>query len=343
MSTPHAWLTPAIHPVYARLVGAELSRRGFTEETLLSGTHLTRQMLHNDRRFLSFAQFRRLVLRAQALTQCPWLGLSVGHSTHLAVHGPLGMALMACGTVAQALLLMQRFATLRERVAFIEIDNDNDQQLVVVLREELPAVEVREYLLGHVAAGLLRVLETISGQDLQAQAHISWPFAEPEWGQVYRDYCPQSSFAVGQLRIQLPRSLLTCPTLAPDPESYRLALRDCEQQLKQQQLGSLSLRVQQRLLACQGGYPTLEQMAASEHMSPRTLIRHLGDEGGNYQQLLDLVRSELACWLLLQTPLSIEAIAERLGYQDSSNFSRTFRRWLGITPRDFRQGQPAKS
>jgi AraC-like DNA-binding protein len=336
MTTPHAWLTPAIHPVYARLVGAELGRRGFTEEAMLSGTYLARQLLHNDKRFLSFAQFRRLVLRALTLSQCPWLGLSVGNSTHLAVHGALGMAVMACGTVAQALPLLQRFATLRERVAFIEVETH--EHLVVLFREELPAVEVREYLLGHVAAGLLRILETISGQDVQAQAQISWPFAEPEWAQAYRDYCPQSSFGTAQLRIELPRSLLTCATLAPDPEGYRLALRDCEQQLKQQQLGSLSMRLQQRLLACQGSYPTLEQMAASEHMSPRTLIRHLGDEGGNYQQLLDHVRSELACWLLLQTPLSVEVIAERLGYQDSSNFSRTFRRWLGITPRAFRQG-----
>ena len=49
-----------------------------------------REALHNDKRFLSFAQFRRLVLRAQALSQCPWLGLNVGDSTHLAVHGALG-------------------------------------------------------------------------------------------------------------------------------------------------------------------------------------------------------------------------------------------------------------
>ena len=70
------------------------------------------------------------------------------------------------------------------------------------------------------------------------------------------------------------------------------------------------------------------------------LIRHLREEGVNYQQLLDRVREELACWLLLHTPLSVEAIAERLGYQDTSNFSRTFKRWLGITPRAFRQQQP---
>jgi AraC-like DNA-binding protein len=339
MSTPQAWLTPSLHPVYARLVCAELSRRGFSEASLLSGTQLDREALHNDNRFLSVAQFQRLILRAQSLSQCPWLGLHVGNSTQLAVHGALGMAVMASGTVAQALLLMQRFATLRERVAFIEVESQ--QPFVLLLREEFPDIQVREYLLGHLAGGLLRVLETISGQELSSQAKISWPFAEPEWAQMYRDYCPQSSFGATQLRVELPQTLLASATLAPDPQTYRFALRDCEQQLKQQQRGSLSLRLQQRLLACQGSYPSLEQMAALEHMSPRTLIRHLREEGGNYQQLLDHVRSELACWLLLQTPLSIEAIAEQLGYQDSSNFSRTFRRWLGMTPRAFRHGEPA--
>lgn len=70
--------------------------------------------------------------------------------------------------------------------------------------------------------------------------------------------------------------------------------------------------------------------------SPRTLIRRLREEGSSYQQLLDSVREELACWLLIQTDLPVEAIAERVGYADTSNFSRTFRRWLGVTPREFR-------
>jgi AraC-like DNA-binding protein len=44
------------------------------------------------------------------------------------------------------------------------------------------------------------------------------------------------------------------------------------------------------------------------------------------------VRSELAAWWLTETQLPIERIAEKLGYQDTSNFSRTFRRWFGMPP-----------
>lgn len=67
----------------------------------------------------------------------------------------------------------------------------------------------------------------------------------------------------------------------------------------------------------------------------RTLIRRLQNEGPSYQQLLNTLREELACWLLVQTDDSIEAISNLLGYENSSNFSRTFRRWSGVTSRIF--------
>jgi AraC-like DNA-binding protein len=340
MHSEQDWLMPVVHPVYARLICADLRRKGFTERQILSGTHLQWQALHTDNSFLSFAQIRRLVLRALALSECPWLGLKVGASTQLSTHGALGVAVMACSNVAQALQLLQRFASLREGLAVVSVECQ--EHLVLVFHEQLQAPDIREYVMGHLTAGLLCLLETISGQDLRRQAKISWPFAEPAWAHVYRECSAQLEFDAPQLRIELPLTLLNQANLAADPEAYRLALRDCEQQLKHQQLGSLSQRVQQRLLACAGQYPSLAQMAATEYIAPRTLIRHLRDEGVNYQQLLDHVRAELACWLLLQTPLSIEAIAERLGYQDSSNFSRTFRRWLGVTPRAYRLGEQAE-
>jgi AraC-like DNA-binding protein len=53
--------------------------------------------------------------------------------------------------------------------------------------------------------------------------------------------------------------------------------------------------------------------------------------------LLDHHRNELARGLLESTDLAVERIAERLGYADPSNFSRTFRRWNGVNPREFRR------
>jgi AraC-like DNA-binding protein len=72
------------------------------------------------------------------------------------------------------------------------------------------------------------------------------------------------------------------------------------------------------------------------HVSARTLMRKLKQEGSSYQAQVDLVRREQAVWYLCDSKESVEAIAFKLGYKDASNFSRTFRRWLGVTPKDFR-------
>lgn len=341
MHAPADWLKPSLHPVYARLICAELRRRGFSEEEILQGTRLNWAELHGSNLFLSFEQTRRLILRALALTQCPWLGLQVGASTQLSAHGTLGYAAMAAGTVGEAMLLLQRFTDVRLRLARMDVDTHDG--FALVLKEVLMSDDVREYIVGHIVAAMLRMFETIAGQDLRARVRVQWPFPEPPWGQHYWDFCPQSEFGATQLRLELPVDVWSSPGIASDPEAFRTALRDCERQLTQIQMGTVTTRVQRRLLGCDGSYPSLEQMAELEHVSPRTLIRHLREEGMTYQRLLDGVREELACWLLTHTDLSMEAIAERLGYLDTSNFSRTFRRWLGVTPRAFREVQQTTS
>ena len=70
-------------------------------------------------------------------------------------------------------------------------------------------------------------------------------------------------------------------------------------------------------------------------MSTRTLKRKLSEEGVSYTSLLD-ERRRLQGVALLRTELSVERIAERLGYSDAANFTRAFRRWTGKSPREFR-------
>jgi AraC-like DNA-binding protein len=71
-------------------------------------------------------------------------------------------------------------------------------------------------------------------------------------------------------------------------------------------------------------------------MSPRTLKRKLAACGTTYSDLLDELRQNRAVQLLGSDQLSIEAIADRLGYSDAANFGRAFRRWTGTTPGAYR-------
>ncbi|MFT7015797.1 MAG: AraC-like DNA-binding protein [Pseudohongiellaceae bacterium] len=78
-------------------------------------------------------------------------------------------------------------------------------------------------------------------------------------------------------------------------------------------------------------------MAKIMHMSESTLQRHLAKEGTKFQQLLDKVRYRLASEYLLGTSLPVSEIAFLLGFSDTTNFRRSFRRWSNVTPSQVRE------
>jgi AraC-like DNA-binding protein len=66
-------------------------------------------------------------------------------------------------------------------------------------------------------------------------------------------------------------------------------------------------------------------------------MRRLKQESSSYQALLDETRQQRAVWYLTHSNLAIEEIAGRLGFEDTSNFSRIFKRWLGCLPSETRR------
>ncbi len=78
--------------------------------------------------------------------------------------------------------------------------------------------------------------------------------------------------------------------------------------------------------------PTLEQTAADFGVSPATLKRHLQRHGTHFQAELDQVRTHVALWLFHARRAGNEQVAQYLGFHDSANFRRSFKRWTGQTP-----------
>jgi AraC-like DNA-binding protein len=329
------WLRPSVHPVYARLLCGELRRRSIAPEQLLQGSGLTWEALHTGQAFLSLAQLQRLVTPALVLSGDPALGLSVGLSTELSSHGALGFAAASADTLGQVLQLLPRFSALRLNLVSFVLDTAGDPASLV-LQERLPDPDLRAYVLGHITGAVLRLLQSVTGQPAVPGLVLDWPLPEGPQAEALRSAVPQLRPAAPVWRLTFPRVLLALPTLAPDPEAHRAAVQLCAQRLAHSQQGSLVQRARLRLLACEGQFPGVAAMAEQERVSARTLIRRLGEEGTRYQTLLDHTRADLACWWLAQTPLPVEEIATRLGFADSSNFSRTFRRWCGQTPRAYR-------
>ncbi|MDI1259450.1 AraC family transcriptional regulator [Aquabacterium sp.] len=85
------------------------------------------------------------------------------------------------------------------------------------------------------------------------------------------------------------------------------------------------------------GEPSQTQVAQQLNCSVRTLQRRLSDQQTSFTDLLDQTRQALALSHLADPACSISEVAYLLGFADTSNFTRAFRRWTGQSPTEHRR------
>jgi AraC-like DNA-binding protein len=81
---------------------------------------------------------------------------------------------------------------------------------------------------------------------------------------------------------------------------------------------------------------TIERVARTLGMSGRSLQRQLRDEKTSFRELVDEVRREIAISHVTAGRTPITTIALLLDFSDASAFHRSFRRWTGQSPSEFR-------
>lgn len=84
------------------------------------------------------------------------------------------------------------------------------------------------------------------------------------------------------------------------------------------------------------GESSQEAVAHKLGLSLRSLQRRLSDQGTSYSRILDEVRKELALSFIEDPRHTLGEIAYLLGFADQSNFTRSFKRWHGVSPSEHR-------
>ena len=85
------------------------------------------------------------------------------------------------------------------------------------------------------------------------------------------------------------------------------------------------------------GHPTIEHAARRLGVPVRTLQRRLRERDQSFSDLVDTIRWKRAQRLLSRPAAHVNDVAKALGYADPSSFSRAFRRWAGMSPRDYQR------
>ncbi|MET0595822.1 MAG: AraC family transcriptional regulator [Polyangiaceae bacterium] len=97
----------------------------------------------------------------------------------------------------------------------------------------------------------------------------------------------------------------------------------------------------QLAVAMDGGDVSQDAIAKKLGLSARSMQRRLAEEGTRWSDVLADVRAEFAKRYLARRSISASEVAYLLGFTEPPAFFKAFKRWTGMTPREFQEGQAA--
>ncbi len=332
---------PGVPGAYALLLLDVVARWGIAAPDLLQPLNLQHSDLLQPQCRLSAQQLNALLMQALHWTGEATLAYQLGAQMRISTHGFIGFAVMTAGTVGQAAELVSRFVSVRMPYAQVQWVAGHHNVGALVIDLNLPLEPLRREILLAMCIGLTLMARTLLDRPLQGE--LRFPYARPGGFERYQPWLDLDIlFDQPVCRLTFFEVAIDTPIKMADPVASQLALQQCEAEL--QQLGwreGVAAQVRQRLMQWPQGFPDLAALAASLHLSERTLKRQLAAEHTSFSALLEQARHRRALALLGQLDVSIDSIATQLGYADAAVFIRAFRRWTGVTPARWRRNMPA--
>lgn len=275
----------------------------------------------------------------------PALGIHVGESTEAGHCGVLGYLVLSASTLAEALAQFERFQQLLyggslgaasfagDRLVFEWPPHDNT--LGVGLSDEALVFGLFHFIRMMVGD----TADTPVFADYLRQSRVRFVHQPTAPLSAYqRSGLDDISFGHPMLRVEVPIEGLALPISNRDPALFQLLNQQAEALLKvlpdgQDQFDEAVRDYLRRALP--EGRATLEGLARALALSPRTLHRRLSERNHNFASLLRQTRLELARQYMEEGRISLSEVAFMLGYSEQSAFSRAFRQWTGLTPREY--------
>ena len=333
----HSYFIPSS---YSRIVARELGLLERDLPKLLVGTDLEPEiLLAGDESRITGNQQLTVLQNARVLGDAPDFGLRLGKQLHPSAHGPIGYVALSSPNLLTALLSLRDFLPIRIPFAYLEVEEDS-QWLSCRIHYRLKADAIQSRMLLECFVLVIQsLIESFLGRKL-TEALVKLDYPPPEYAARYSQYIHSLvRFNQSGNSVQIPVAMGAELNPSGEAESYAAARSLCARLLDEVPVTSLSIsdRVKRYLLAQPVGSVTEEDVARSLYVSKRTLARRLKSEHSSYRQIRDEILSAMSSHHLRDSTLSVESIAALLGYHDSANFRRAFRRWHGVSPQEFRR------
>lgn len=309
---------------------------------LLKSVGMTPASLRNPDTLLAYPKMAELLEISASVCDCESFGLRISKDHGLLTIGSIGLYMAQQQNIAESMKVGLSYAYLHARGAVINLSPlpSTDTSSGYSLNFDLAFAQNNQYpqLIQLSIHLLYRLMKMMAGENWEP---IKITFRQPP---------PTKDMEVF-------KRLLNCPIEFNSPHNSIQAQVEIlnqkplgdEQQLKRYIEEHFHLLEAQypnelRAIVCHEitqllstGECTLENIAANLGLHPRVLQKRLKGESVSFRQLLEETRSNLACNILRESSIGLTELALQLGYAELPVFSRSFKRWHGVSPQQWRK------
>ena len=311
---------------------------GVIADDLYRAVNLDPSVLLDPDNRIPFAQVVDLYEKAAQLTGDKNFGLHVGQTVDVKVFDVVGYSALNSPTLGDAFVRVARYHSIWTDGATFTLETSKETSAIIYRYLDETIRETRqdsEMTLATVTT-LCRNIASSEFNPTSIEFQHEAPADTSEHQRLFR--CPVK-FGAPLNKLSFASTNLMLSIAKADAGLCALLDRHAEELLaKFPPRDSLVDRVRSIIASeFRGGDPSLEHVADQLGLTPRTLQRKLHELGASHNELLEQMRRQLAMQYLREREMAICEVAYLLGFSESSSFHRAFKRWTGVTPKEFRK------
>ena len=321
-----------------RTLVEEVGRAGADPLAYLAACAVDRAVLEDPNARIEPAQYDRLQELALDTIGDPALGVHMAERVNPSAFHVVGFLTGQCQTLRQAIEAFARYRKLLSDAPPPSLSEDGEVAVLTchfVAGGSERCQRLRaEFGVTSITRTAVLVLGVPAPPRLDELSHARPAYA----AEVERVLGCPVSYDSDAIRLHFPRWWLDAQRLHANPDLQRLLETQAERNLAEldaphslaAKLRALLLEDESRL---QSGMADLARVLG---VSPRSLRRKLHEEGHTFAEVVEHAMAEVARRLLEDPTVTIQSVADRLGFSEASAFHRAFKRWTGLTPTQFR-------
>jgi AraC-like DNA-binding protein len=268
----------------------------------------------------------------------PYFGLHMGEFAEAGSWSILGYLMMNCQTLGEAFEKSGRYSRIIGNLIEARAElGFNKIKAVFFTPPHAPPMS--RHCFDSTFASSVRMMRTLTGQPLNP-LEVTFIYPEPESRAEYERIfgCP-IKFEQKHNSMTLDMSLVNTPIRLANPALLEHFERYAQDFLAQLERKDETTRAVTKIILARLDDETLsiEKVAREMAVSVRTLQNRLEAEGVAFSDLLRDIRQRLAQQYLRQN-YTVEQITYLLGFSEPSVFRKAFKKWSGLTPREYREG-----